>query len=306
MNMRPVTWLITSLVIGVLLVIPLPYAGRELNSLGDLAHAPAFGLLSLAVFYGIKKLLPPYPFVTVLVTWAIVVFLGGAAESVQSLTNRSPSWHDALANALGSAAFLIWISTPSAAPSHVRCFLITSGALLLIVPSVWPLLVLSDSVIQVWNKPVLASFENNLELSRWEFGRCSAIRSVEHSTDGNWSLRLVLDQDQGKYAGVTYAWPVHDWSAYSDFEFDAYLEPGPRLELVVKIEDQKHNGRYEDRFHRIERLEPGPHHVRIPLSEVKRAPKGRELDLKRIRRLEFFTESQPRPFILFLDNFQLR
>ena len=78
------------------------------------------------------------------------------------------------------------------------------------------------------------------------------------------------------------------------------------MDLVVKIEDQLHNGRYEDRFHRLERLEPGPHHIRIPLSEVERAPKGRNIDLRRIRRLEFFTETQPRPFTLFLDIIRLR
>jgi hypothetical protein len=52
-------------------------------------------------------------------------------------------------------------------------------------------------------------------------------------------------------------------------------------------------------------LEPGPHHIRIPLSEVERAPKGRNIDLRRVRRLEFFTETQPRPFTLFLDNIRL-
>ena len=304
MTMRRATWLLVLVVIGTLLVIPLPYAGREINALSDLAHAPVFGLVALAAFHGFKRLLPPGPVLRVLITWAVVVLVGGVTELVQILTNRSPSWHDALANALGSAAFLIWISTPSTAPKHVRFVLIMTGALLIVVASASPALILFDSIVQVRNKPLLASFENDLELSRWEFGRTVATRSLKQATEGTWSLRLVLDQ--GKYAGVTYAWPVHDWSAYRDFEFDAFLEPGPPLELVVKIEDQEHNGRYEDRFHRVERLEPGGHHVRIPLSEIRRAPNGRELDLSRIRRLEFFTASQPRPFILFLDNLHLR
>src|SRR4029079_5453379 len=169
-----------------------------------------------------------------------------------------------------------------------------TGMLLLVVASISPVLVLADSFIQVWNKPVLASFESDFELSRWEFGQSSGSRSSEHPTDGKWSLRLVLDR--GKYAGATYAWPVHDWSTYCDLEFDAFVEHGPAMDLVIKIEDLKHNGRYEDRFHRVERLQPGPHHICIPLSEVERAPKRRKLDLKRVRRLEFFTESQPRPF----------
>jgi hypothetical protein len=304
MGMRPIAWIIISLVIGVLLVTPMPATSREARSLADLAHAPVFGLLSLAFLHGTRKLLPTRPFLAVLMSWAIVVLIGGFVELLQRLSNRTPGWFDALANALGAGAFLIWISTPKAAPTHVRFAMVGICAILLAIPSLQPILVLSDSAMQAWEKPLLASFEGDLELSRWEFGECSTARSHEHSTDGSWSLRLVLDK--GKYAGVTFAWPVRDWSAYSYLEFDVYLEPGPPMDLVVKIEDQEHNGKYEDRFHRIQRLEPGPHHVRVRLSDVERAPRGRKLDLRRVRRLEFFTESQPRPFVLFLDNLRLR
>jgi hypothetical protein len=304
MGMRRIAWIIISLVIGVLLVTPMPETGRELRSLSDLAHAPVFGLLSLAFLHGTRKLLPTRPFLAVLMSWAIVVLFGGSVELIQGLTSRTPGWFDALANALGAGAFLIWSSTPTAAPTHVRFAMMGTCAVLLAIPSLPPILVLFDSAIQAWSRPLLASLEGDLELSRWEFGDYSATRSLEHSTDGSWSLRVVLDK--GKYAGVTFAWPVHDWSAHSYLEFDVYLEPGPPMDLVVKIEDQEQNGRYEDRFHRLERLEPGPHHIRIPLSEVERAPKGRNIDLRRIRRLEFFTETQPRPFTLFLDIIRLR
>src|SRR3954451_5612016 len=88
--MRRITWLTISICIAVLSVIPFPYVGRELNAFSDLAHAPACGLLSLAAVYEIKKLLPRWPFLAVLITWAIVVLLGGIAELAQGLTNRSP------------------------------------------------------------------------------------------------------------------------------------------------------------------------------------------------------------------------
>jgi hypothetical protein len=303
MERRQRTWLLI-LGIMVLLVIPLPSEGREMTAALDLSHAPIFAFMSWVAWNAIRTLRPLRPVSTILMTWAVVLVLGVAAEFLQGLTGRSPSWHDLLANALGSAAFLICVSAPTTAPKRVRFGLFATGAILFVAPSVQPFLLLADSVRQLWQRPRLASFEDALELSRWEFQDCRASRTGDHATHGSWSLRLVMNQ--GVYPGATLAWPFHDWSMYHDLELDIYLESGPPLDLIVKIEDQEHDGRYEDRFQRLERLAPGPNHVRIPLSEVERAPRGRKLDLSRIRRLQLFTINQPRSVTLFLDNLGLR
>ena len=89
-------------------------------------------------------------------------------------------------------------------------------------------------------------------------------------------------------------------------EFDTYLESGPGLDLVVKIMDSHDAGRYQDRFHRMVSLMPGPNHTRIALSDVERAPEGRLLDLRQIRRLQFFAVSPSEPRTLYFDNIRLR
>ena len=61
-----------------------------------------------------------------------------------------------------------------------------------------------------------------------------------------------------------------------------------------------------DRYHRTVPLTPGPNHTRIALSEVERAPDGRRLDLRRIRRLQFFTVGPSGPRTLFFDGIRLR
>jgi hypothetical protein len=68
----------------------------------------------------------------------VVLVLGAAVELLQDLTGRSPSWHDILANALGSAAFLICVSAPRAAPKRVRFGLFATAAILFLAPRYSP------------------------------------------------------------------------------------------------------------------------------------------------------------------------
>ena len=81
--------------------------------------------------------------------------------------------------------------------------------------------------------------------------------------------------------------------------------PAEPLELIVKLQDKIHNGEVDDRFHRIVRLTPGRHEVRIPLSEVAGAPRGRRMDLTRMGMLQFFAIQPPQRRTFYLDNVRL-
>ncbi len=303
MGLRAHAWLLMALVLGGMFV-PMPGASREIGAISDLAHAPIFGFFTLIILRGLRSRWPGSPFRLSLVAWALAVALGAAIEILQGLIGRSASWHDILADASGAGAFLTWASTPNAASRGVRIGLYSAAAILVAVPSAPPLLVLTDVAMQVRDGPRLASFESPLELSRWEFQDSRHSRSTSHATEGRWSLRL--DMGRGDFPGATLEWPVHDWAGYHDLEFDTYLESGSGLDLVVKIEDSRYDGRYEDRYHRTVPLTPGPNRTRIALSEVERVPDGRRLDLGRIRRLQFFTVGPSGPRTLFFDGIRLR
>ena len=303
MQRRQKTGLLAVLLIASLALMPLPKGTREVGALFDMAHAPAFGLLALIAWIGIRPRSSRWPCGTAVLAWVGVILFGGTIEFIQGLTGRSPSWHDFLANGFGSGAALIWISIPESASRRVRLARLAAVAILFTIPSVPPILILTDSAIQRRERPILASFEQPLELSRWEFQGCRATRSRDHASDGAWCLRLALDH--ATYPAATLVWPLHDWSNYTALEFDTYLEPGPPVDLVVKIEDQEHDGRYADRFHRSLHLVPGPHHTRIALSDVERAPQGRKLDLTRVRRLQFFAVRLPATVTMSLDNIRL-
>lgn len=303
MGHKPQSWLLAALILAGMFV-PMPGQRRELGALSDLAHAPIFGYFTLMILRGLRSRRPGSPPRPGLVAWALAVALGVAIEILQGLTGRSASWHDVLADASGAGAFLTWEAVPRAASRAVRIGLYSLAATLVAVPSAPPLLVLTDAVKQVRDRPMLASFESPSELSRWEFQDSRHSRSASHAIEGSWSLRL--DMGRGDYPGATLEWPVHDWTGYDDLEFDTYLESGPALDLVVKIEDSHNDGRYQDRFHRLVSLMPGPNHTRIALSEVERPLGGRLIDLSRIRRLQFFTVDPSGPRTLYFDGIRLR
>ncbi len=304
MTRGPLVCLLAALAVGVLLTVPVPSRGREVHALLDLAHAPTFGVLALIVLAAGRGRLPRSPRRAVLAAWAAVALFGGVMERAQALSGRHPSGHDALANALGAAAFLAFAAARSAPTRGRRLARVVAGSALLIVPSAPPLLTLADVGWQARDLPRLASFERPTELSRWDFGDCRAARSRAHATDGAWSLRLELGP--GPYPSATLTWPPRDWSGHDALTFDADLSPGPPLALVVKVEDMAPGRRAGDRFERVVRLRPGAQRVRFELSDVANAPAGRPLDLRRVGRLQFFAVDLRSPRVLYIDDVRLR
>ncbi|MCA1685435.1 MAG: VanZ family protein [Planctomycetia bacterium] len=186
------TSLLAALAVGVLLTAPVPTRSRGVHALLDLAHAPVFGALALVVLRGGRAWLPRAPGPAGLAAWAVVVLFGAVMEFAQALSGRHPSWHDALANAMGAGAFLGFAAARAAPTLRSRSTAAAAGAALLAVPSAPPLATLADVAWQARDVPRLASFERPTELSRWEFAGSRAARSRGHATDGAWSLWLEL------------------------------------------------------------------------------------------------------------------
>lgn len=304
MTRGPLVCPLAALAVGALLTVPVPSRSREVHALMDLAHAPTFGVLALVVLAAVRGRFPRSPRRDGPAVWVAVTLFGGAMELAQALSGRHPSWHDALANALGAAAFLVFAAYRSAPTPGRRLALAAAGSALLALPSAPPLLTLADAGLQARDFPLLASFENPTELSRWDFGDCRAARTRDHATDGDWALRLGLGP--GLYPSATLTWPARDWSGRAALTFDADLSPGPPLDLVVKIEGLPAGRRAAARFERVVRLRPGPQRVRIDLSDAADAPAGRRLDLRRVGRLQFFAVALRSTRVLFLDEVRLR
>lgn len=284
--------------IAAFLVPPPGDAGRVQNALMDLAHAPAFALLTLAVVTlgfreSSRRLIR-----TAAAVWLLATAAGGLIEVLQNLVGRNGTWPDAVANSLGAAAGVLL------ANSRLRWNVRWIVPLVLLGAASWaPSQILFDRAMQPLEMPRLASFETSRETTRWTTKGAEIDRVRSRSTHGDWSLQIRAEA--GEYPGVALQWPEPDWSAYGEFAFDVYVDGDEPISLAVKIHDDRHNYEPDDRFERLIPVSPGWNTVRIHLTEVRHAPASRELDLRRISFVQFFLVQPERPQTFYLDHLRL-
>ncbi|REK23786.1 MAG: hypothetical protein DWQ42_14935 [Planctomycetota bacterium] len=286
------------------LLYPLPQLSRGWTSLLDLAHAPAFALVTVFLVRGVEHVLGSHSWRWALLVGFCMLAVGMGTELLQAATGRSVTLHDAVANTLGVLAGVAWCVATSIATRSANLLLRGAAGLLLLFASLPPLGIMLDIARAHYEMPLLSSFENQLELTRWVERNCRMARTEEGVTDGRWALEV--DLSTAKYSGVTMHSPRCDWVAYEDFVFDLTLPEGAEpLELIVKIEDFWHTGEWHDRFHEAIQLTPGTHEIRIPLARIEQAPRGRQMKLQGIARIQWFAIELPRERRIYLDNVRL-
>jgi hypothetical protein len=285
-----------------LLLMPLPQAGRWAAALGDLAHAPTFALVAALVHRALERRCGGR-LAAALLSVVLLVGFGCATEIAQYFVGRYPSLRDLAADAAGAVAGTAWAASRTVASRPARVALPMLGGFLLLLVEIPPALILTDAVIQRVQMPQIASFEQPLELTRWHTWDCRIGRVPNHATDGDWSLEI--DFQPARSPGIATPW-MPDWSGYEELVFDVELDEGPPLDLVLKVLDQDDCTSPDDRFEELFHLVPGPRRICIPLSAVAAGPKHRRLDLGQIHSVQLTAVSPDAARTLFLDNIHLR
>ena len=287
-------------VVLTLLLMPLPKTGRAVNILFDCAHAPVFALLSYSLHRQFSARAPYRSSIRFLLVPGTAVFLGITSELIQEWTGRTASLQDIVANVLGVAAGSIWFrheSVRSKRPDRlVAAILVTASWIL-------PASAIFDVYRQRQEMPLIASFEDELEMSRWSQQDCKWERVPSRATHGHFALSVQLKPSN--YPGIALNTPVADWSGYETLAFDAFVEDFVTVELGLKVHDAPHNGDVRDRYNGWIVLERGATTVRVSLDEVLEAPQGRPMDLTRIKRLQLYAVQPTQPQSFFVDNFRL-
>lgn len=294
------------LLLVVFLLAPIHQSSRAVAATMDACHAPAFAALA-GMCYQVRGKGRQRgrwgSWVWGVGIWLAVMGMGLATEWVQDRVGRSGNWHDAWANGSGALAG-VFAARAGDAAVRWRGALLGAAGLILLLAAVPPGRTLLDCYRQQRAIPELASFEREVELSRWLVLDCELRRTREHATSGSWSAQI--DLRPGPYSGIATLWPFRDWSPYEELAFDVWIDSGAPLDLLVKVEDQQHNGEHMDRFNRILRLDEGAHSITIPLHEIRTAPRDRELDLRHVRFLQFVVVRPGSKREMHLDHVELR
>jgi VanZ family protein len=272
---------------------------RQLSGFGHLLY---FGLLAWWLSRLPSVTSNPWPLQIGLIMAAVLV-LGGAIELIQPFFGRNRSVADLGINLLGGLLGLFFLAPCRRLLPRV---LLASGRLAGLAMTV---IIFSEPAAALWDMqraarefPVLADFENRLEVGRWSNGS----RDDTLARHGRASLRVELGRR--KYAGTALRRGLGNWQGYSTFAFSLY-NPGPEpLTLTISIRDREHEragGRYHDRFNRSLRVEPGWNDLLIPVAEIEHGPAARTMDLAALSEVIFFAGELPEPRLIHLDHLRL-
>jgi hypothetical protein len=123
------------------------------------------------------------------------------------------------------------------------------------------------------------------------------------SRHGQHSLRVRLLTDT--YSGASLASFPGNWQGFDALFFSIY-SCDDNLNFTCRIHDAKHNHQYSDRFNIHFRLKKGWNDLMISLDDIEKAPKGRLMNMAKIKRIMFFTSKQKKEHTIYIDHIYLK
>lgn len=284
------------------------------GQLMNFGHVPLFAVLAscaLGLCLGLLGDGLPRPrLYLVAFSWSLV--LAGVSEALQVFENRDVEVWDFLRNAAGAAgALALWASMDRGLdlagwPDWRKRLRWIAVAILL--STLIPLALLAESYRRMEQRvPVLFRFDSALELPFVR--RFDASLELVRAPDG-WTEYAKRRVGRATFRPARHPalaiFELHrDWSGYRFLEWDLFLEAGRELEVILRIDDAKHDGRYRDRFNVKLPLRPGPNQLRIPLEEVREAPQGRSMEMERISTVILFVVRPEAPVSLYVADMKL-
>jgi len=275
--------LLLAAMISLPLLAPLPrprniFAGCVWNML----HAPFIFLFAVLLHRLLTHDFPNLPRPRVAAT-IITLFLALFFEWIQPLFGRSTDELDLFYSVCG---VLLYILSGYVNPrknkrtTHLAVF----GLLVVCIMIFYPLgRLLIDRNRRLQAFPVLAGFDNDLELSRWE----RQATEFAPASDGSASW-LVAQDDPWPYPGAFLTELVSDWSDYSILNIDLFNPEATPQIMELRIDDKLDNPSYTDRFQTTLTIEPGTNHFSFSFKEMPHLESGRELQFKHIRLMGLF------------------
>ena len=220
------------------LLIPLPenQGDRFLVYLQDFAHFPLFALMAwLFLFLLRKRNLNPLR--RGLLVVAATLSVGILAELIQPFVGRTAGVRDVVLGLAGSVAAVCLNMTLRSRAIVVRVLLVAI-TLLLAFAAVFPLILITrDRQAARRDFPLLASFESNTELSRWSGNGCGVSRVPDHTTHGQWALKIEVEKPDN-YPGLFESDSMRNLAGIKQLCFDVFVPGEGPLKIWLRMDDR--------------------------------------------------------------------
>jgi hypothetical protein len=288
--------------------------GESLNA----GHSVLFGIIAVMVLWTGKAR-------TEFTGWSLVrqyagvggmvLGLGVLTELIQPFFHRDCELGDMVRDAVGIFAFLAILSMFNhrldgdrrELPRRVRSVLVLMTVVGLVGVStpaaIWGLAYLHRN--QMF--PVIASYDSWLS-RKFLFTQNARLEAVDPPSgwgEGGPKTCVRVTLCSALYPGIRIEEPAGDWTGFDSLQFDVYSEQPSELRLALRIDDQKHNFTYGDRYNGELRIVTGRNRISVPLSEIERGPKKRRLDLGHVGRIMIFAGTPEDTVSFYLGPLQL-
>jgi VanZ family protein len=280
---------IVALLLGLQFYSP-PRVGLWANVFYDSLHVPVFGLIAVSLYFILSRHLD-WPR-SLVVAFASACLLGLLSEIAQIATSRDASWTDIVANCLGAASFLaIYVSIwPSQTTSAARRFLEAGVGVLVLGFALAPLIHVSAAYVERnLQQPVIADFDAlfGRRLIRIQNAHYEVVPA---SANEPTFARVTLGS--GPWPGIAFHDLWSDWTRNETLVINLAVEGTDELDLNLRVHDLKHREKktFSDRFTRSFKLAAGDQEIRIALSDLRDAPRGRAMNMAEIEELIIFSD----------------
>jgi hypothetical protein len=293
-----------AILLGILLLIvvfaPVPGHSRFIDTVHNAAHGPIFGSIAVLVLLWLRAR-SASTHTPVLRQYALAlaasVAFGLATEIAQGLTNRDASWMDLRNDTLGALAFLlIFFAFDRRVPSRTRWGTVVPALTVGLVLCAFLAAPIARSAWKYRERnrqfPTLADFTHSYDRyfirQRYATVEAAEMPSALANAAGETAMRVRLTAQI--YPGIEFVEPYPDWTAHSTLLLDL-TNPGPKdLVLRLRVNDEGHTEELTDRFNRYLTLRAGAREVfRVDLEDVRRAPRGRLMNLGAIASMTLFS-----------------
>ncbi len=284
---------------------------RVLKQFWETGHFVLFfvSIFTLLQFNKIQQIKTIYLF---LLTGLFCIIIGFTTEFLQKLVGRNFQILDVINDTVGGYAGLLLYQLISSIKSDKQnkkamSLLYFTGLILLSIIGTKSFLIAVYDKWNIYNAfPIISNFEGPLEVERWDYFAATLSKSKNHIRHGKYAMKIRFSPSQ--YPRISLEHFIRDWGAYNNINFSVFNSQSQTIVINAKIYDNKHikiGANFSDRFNQKIILQPGWNDIEISLSQVKKSPAARLMNLNNIRSFSLFMIDLKQPSTIYLDDVYL-